>query len=214
VITELHGLGKNAGSLGDSAKSAMIAINKAIADRKDVKIITARGNDLTKVGFFKEKLEKDDDETRNIDDVIIRTTEEQAQLRRQAFTQRGITGYDAETAILLTEDTNMRVKANARRVPAISTTILKRFLVQLDGGAGGRQQRKAQPRTKAASPRTKRKSVPPAIMTRIKSEYHDDEDMPMVDVPDPHSELKTKAPKKRAKRGRTAEDTQQYAQAR
>jgi predicted ribonuclease YlaK len=213
VITELHGLGNNAGSLGDSAKSAMIAINKIIAERKDVKIITAKGSDVTKAGFFREKLEKDDDdETRNIDDVIIRTTREQAQSRRQAFAERGVIGYNAETAILLTEDTNMRVKANARGVPAISTTILKRFLVQLSGGTGARQQKKTQPSAKAG----KRKSVAPPIMTRIKNEYDDEmDDLPMVDVPDPHSAPKTKAPpKRRMKRGRTTEDTQQYAQAR
>jgi rRNA-processing protein FCF1 len=108
----------------------MIAINKALADRRDVKIITAKGSDVTKVGFYREKLERDeDDETRNIDDIIIRATKNQADARRQMFGEAGM--GDAQPAILLTEDTNMRVKANARGVPAISTTNLKRYLVQL-----------------------------------------------------------------------------------
>ena len=169
MITELHGLGNNSGSVGDSAKSAMIAINKVIAERKDVRIITAKNSDVTKAGFFREKLERDeDDETRNIDDIIIRTTRYQSEARRQTFTEKGIIGLKgAEPAILLTEDTNMRVKANARGVPAISTTVLKRYLVQLGG------------RTKALPTRSKRKS---AIVTRIKSE-EDEIDTPMIDFP-------------------------------
>ncbi|KAI5777653.1 hypothetical protein EDC01DRAFT_635571 [Geopyxis carbonaria] len=164
VITELHGLGNNSGPVGDSAKSAMIAINKAITEKKDVKIITAKGNDLTKVGFFREKLERDEEDIRNIDDVIIRTTKLQAELRSQTLPPAG----NAESAILLTEDTNMRVKANARGVPAISTTVLKRHLVKMTAG-------------NPPSPRSKRKS-PAAFMPKIKQE--DDPDTPMTDIVD------------------------------
>jgi predicted ribonuclease YlaK len=210
VITELHGLGNNAGSLGDSAKSAMIAINKAIAERKDVKIVTAKGNDVTKIGFFREKLERieDDDETRNIDDIIIRTTRQQAQSRRQAFAEKGVIGYGSEPAILLTEDTNMRVKANARGVPAISTTILKRFLVQISGGRPAKA--KSQPPSKS-TPRIKRKTVADAVTPRIKSEYDDEEDdMIMADIPDTVDPMLKMQPKRKTKRGRTADDIQSY----
>jgi len=150
VITELHGLGNNLRAVSDSAKSAMIAINKALADHRDVRIITAKGSDVTKVGFYREKLERDeDDETRNIDDIIIRTTRNQADARRQIFGEADM--GNAQPAILLTEDTNMRVKANARGVPAISTTNLKRYLVQL----GTRM-----------SPKLKHKPTPTAFVTR------------------------------------------------
>lgn len=202
MITELHGLGNNSGSVGDSAKSAMIAINKVIAERKDVKIITAKNSDVTKAGFFREKLERDeDDETRNIDDIIIRTTRYQSETRRQSFKERGIIELNgAEPAILLTEDTNMRVKANARGVPAISTTVLKRYLVQLGS------------RSKVSSTRSKRKS---AIVTRIKSE-EDEIDTPMFDLPmlmndTVESKPKIHLGKRRAhKRGKTEMDGLAY----
>ncbi|KAF8249141.1 hypothetical protein K440DRAFT_526131, partial [Wilcoxina mikolae CBS 423.85] len=58
VITELHGLGNKSGSVGDSAKSAMIAINKAIAELKNVRVITAKNSDVTRAGFFREKIKR------------------------------------------------------------------------------------------------------------------------------------------------------------
>jgi predicted ribonuclease YlaK len=165
VITELHGLGHNFGSVGDSAKAAIITINKVITERKDVRIITAKNSDVTKAGFFREKLEREeDDETRNIDDIIIRMTQYQSKARRQAFTEKGIIGLNsAVPAILLTEDTNMRVKANARGVLAISTTILKRYLLQLGN--------------KALPARSKR-----TMVIKIKSEL-DEIDTPTFDFP-------------------------------
>ena len=148
----------------------MIAINKAIADRANIRIITAKGNDVTKAGFFREKVERDENEIRNTDDIIIRTTRHQAESRRQAFATKGVIGYASQPAILLTEDTNMRVKANARGVPAISTTILKKFLVQL--------------RPKRPSPRRPEKKPTSQVVPRIKSEHDDDDDLPMSDMPD------------------------------
>ena len=150
-------------------KSAMIAINKAIADRANTRIITAKGNDVTKTVYFKEKVERDENEIRNTDDIIIRTTRHQVLSRRQAFAHRVI-GYAAQPAILLTEDTNMRVKANASGVPAISTTLLKKFLAQL--------------RPKRSSPRRPEKKPTGPIVPRIKSEHGGDDDHPMLDVPD------------------------------
>jgi hypothetical protein len=90
----------------------LIAINKVKAERKDVRIITAKISDVTKAGFFREKLERDDDETRNIDDIIIRTTRYQSEARHQAFPEKGIIRLNgAEPASLLIDDTNMKVKA-------------------------------------------------------------------------------------------------------
>jgi hypothetical protein len=111
----------------------MIAINKVIAERKDIRIINAKNLDITKAGFFREKLERDeDDETRNIDDIILHMTRYQSEFRPGVFAEKGIITFNgAEPAILLTEDTNLRVKANALGVPAISTTVLRRYLVQL-----------------------------------------------------------------------------------
>jgi len=136
------------------------------AERKDVRIITAKISDVTKAGFFREKLERDDDETHNIDGIIIRTTRYQSEACHQAFTAKGIIRLNgAEPASLLTDDTNMKVKANSRGVPAISTTVLKRYLVQLGG------------KSKASLTRSKRNST---IVTRIRSE-EDEIDIPMFD---------------------------------
>lgn len=64
----------------------------------------------------------------------------------------------------------MRVKANASGVPAISTTLLKKFLAQL--------------RPKRSSPRRPEKKPTGPIVPRIKSEHGGDDDHPMLDVPD------------------------------
>ncbi|KAF8545284.1 hypothetical protein BDD12DRAFT_785789 [Trichophaea hybrida] len=162
VITELHDRANNSDSVGDSARSALYAIKQAIAGRKNIRIITANNSDVTKAGFFREMLERDeDDEARDIDDIIICMTRQQSESRRQEFAEIGFNG--AELAILLTEDTNMRVKANARGVPTISIIALKRYLVQLEG------------RSKTTRPKRK-----PAIAVEVKSE-EDEIDTPMFD---------------------------------
>jgi len=88
VITELHGLRNNSDSVGDSAKSAMIAINKVITERKDFRITTKK-SDATKTSLLIEKLERDED-----DDIIIRTTRDQSEAQRQAFTEKNIIGLN------------------------------------------------------------------------------------------------------------------------
>jgi rRNA-processing protein FCF1 len=133
VITELLGLTNSTGPVGDAAKAAMIAINEALTDERDVKVVTAKGSNVTKSGFYKEQLDKPgDDEQRKIDDVIIETTKLQGEARRQAIP--GDYG-DYEAAVLITEDRNMRVKANARGVTAISASALKKVLSPPAGSA-------------------------------------------------------------------------------
>ena len=71
VITSLHGLSKDPGSVGDSARSALVAINRVISERKDLKIINAEGTDLTEIGVFRKELDGDVGEGgMGIDDVI------------------------------------------------------------------------------------------------------------------------------------------------
>ena len=59
VITNLHGLSKDPGSVGDSARSrsALVAINRVISERKDLKIVNAEGSDLTEIGVFRKELD-------------------------------------------------------------------------------------------------------------------------------------------------------------
>ncbi|KAG0126475.1 hypothetical protein HOY82DRAFT_491739 [Tuber indicum] len=133
VITELLGLTNSTGPVSDAAKAAMIAINEALTDKRDVKVVTAKGSNVTNIGFYKEQLDKPgDDEQRKIDDIIIETTKLQGEARRKAIP--GDYG-DYEAAVLITEDRTMRVKANARGVTAISASALKKVLSPPAGSA-------------------------------------------------------------------------------
>ncbi|KAG0639286.1 hypothetical protein HOY80DRAFT_886553 [Tuber brumale] len=133
VITELLGLANRTDPVGDEAKAAMIAINEALTDKRDVKVVTAKGSNVTNIGFYKEQLDRlGDDEQRKIDDIIIETTRLQGEARRQAIP--GDYG-DYEAAVLITEDRGMRVKANARGVAAISASALKKVLSPPAGSA-------------------------------------------------------------------------------
>lgn len=122
-----------------------------MSEKRDVKVVTAKGNNVTNIGFYKEQLERHgEDELRNIDDIIIQTTKQQGAVRRQILGNAG----EAEPAVLITEDVNMRVKANARGVTAIAASVVKRSLShrgnadrEVSGGDAG-----------DASARSKRKS--------------------------------------------------------
>ena len=88
----------------------MIAIHETLTDKRDVKVFT-KGSNVTNIGFYKEQFDKPgDDEQRKIYDIIIETTKLQGEARRQAIT--GDYG-DYEATALITEDRNMRVKANS-----------------------------------------------------------------------------------------------------
>lgn len=123
VITELVGLAKNSGTVQKAASSAILLINEYLSEKKDIKVITSKGNNVTYTGFYKEQLGGAED-IRNIDDIIIQTTKQQGEIRRQTLKEAG----DAEPAVLITEDRNMRVKANARGVTAIAASALMRIL--------------------------------------------------------------------------------------
>lgn len=174
----------------------MSAINKVVGQTKDVRVITAKGSDVTKLGFFREKLESDDDdESRNIDDIIIKTTKNHGEARRQVFKSAGKSDFgNAEPAILLTEDANMRVKANALGIPAISTTHLKKYLVQI-----GSQPSKRMPPARAI----KGKQSIPQPSPRIKGDYDDDNDIYMGDSLQ-HGQYETKIPKRPVRERRSS----------
>ena len=53
----------------------LIAIHEALTDKRDVKVVTAKGSNVANTGFYKEQLDNPgDDEQRKIDDIIIETT--------------------------------------------------------------------------------------------------------------------------------------------
>lgn len=153
----------NTGSVGDAAKAAIIAINDAVSEKRDVKVVTAKGNNVTNIGFYKEQLERHgEDELRNIDDIIIQTTKQQGVVRRQMLGNAG----EAEPAVLITEDVNMRVKANARGVTALAASVVKRSL----SPRGNVDQEVTKENSRDASARSKRKSFGHPV-TALKQKY-------------------------------------------
>lgn len=168
VITELLGLTNNSGTVGDAAKAAIIAINEAVSEKRDIKVVTAKGNNVTNIGFYKEQLERHgEDELRNIDDIIIQTTKQQGVVRRQLLGNAG----EAEPAVLITEDVNMRVKANARGVTAIAASVVKRSLSPR-GSTDQEVARETKENLRDTSARSKRKSFGTPL-TALKQRYPD-----------------------------------------
>lgn len=130
VLTELNGLFSSP-TVSSAAREAVTAIQASITAKKDLRIITAKGNNvtnMTNVGFYKEKLEEHPEGTESIDDVIIAITEAQGKLRAEMMRANGNDPGLAQPAVLVTDDRNMRVKATAKQVPAISGPALKAVL--------------------------------------------------------------------------------------
>ena len=158
AITNLHGLSKDPGSVGDSARSALVAINRVISERKDLKIINAEGSDLTEIGVFRKELDGDVGEGGMGTDDVIRTARGVAGFRRKvavgmnkAARQRG------EPAVLLTEVANMRKKANGSGVPAISRIVLNNYLLMHRSNGQKRSNAKMRPNRRGRLNRGERK---------------------------------------------------------
>ncbi|KAL7274419.1 hypothetical protein RUND412_002677 [Rhizina undulata] len=125
VVTELHGLTRNTGNVGDNAREALKVISSAVDEKRNLKVVTAKGNNVTTVGFYKEQLNNNGTEDHsNIDDVVIQVTKQQGEAKIQLSGARGV------PAVLITEDRNMRVKARARGVTAFSASRLRLLLEQ------------------------------------------------------------------------------------
>lgn len=164
VITELQGL-KNNAEVGNKAETAETAITKAIKSKRDIRILTSKGSDVTKRGFMRERFDRDDDH-QNLDDVISRTTKLVAANRRASLGSMS----PAEPAVLLTDDANLRLKSNVRGITAIGTAVLRRFLDHKNASQKLNQRRhQLQPQ-------------PPEPRVYIKSEQ-DDVDIEMSDAP-------------------------------
>jgi len=81
------------------------------------------------MGFYKEKLKEYSEGTdMSIDDVIIAITEAQGKLRAEMMRANG---HDAQPAVLVTDDRNMRVKTTVKQVPALSRSAVKAILQRL-----------------------------------------------------------------------------------
>ncbi|CAZ84833.1 unnamed protein product [Tuber melanosporum] len=58
MITKLFGLTNSTGLVGDAAKAAAIATNKALTDKRGVNVVNAKGSNVTNIGFYKEQVDK------------------------------------------------------------------------------------------------------------------------------------------------------------
>lgn len=92
-----------------------------------MKIITAEGSDPIKIGFFRAKLDRGvDDDSKDIDGEIIQITKNVTDSCSKITIEKNKT----ELAVLLSEDVNIRVKADTSGVPTISTNTLKNYLLK------------------------------------------------------------------------------------
>lgn len=150
VMTEINGLNSSA-TMAPAARDAIAAIQASINGKKNVRIITAKGNNVTNMGtnmgFYKEKLEEyPEGADMKIDDVIISITESQGKLRAEMLHTIPNVPGTAQPAVLVTDDRNMRVKSTAKHVPAISALALKAILEPL-----GQKFHTGRPKRKSAS---------------------------------------------------------------
>lgn len=129
-MTELMGLNNDRGAVGvgHSAREAIATIQEAIAAKVDLKIITAKGNNITHIGFYKERLDEYKEDEKVMDDVIIDICQQQGKQRAEMMQANGEELGLAQPSVLVTDDMNMRVKATVNKVAAISSSALKGIL--------------------------------------------------------------------------------------
>ncbi|KAI9812741.1 MAG: hypothetical protein M1827_004497 [Pycnora praestabilis] len=133
VITELTGLSSNTGPVSGAAEKALSTVREAVAHGKKLRIVTARGSDITSQGFYKEQIASyESDGHKNLDDIIIQTTKSQGdRLRKAVCSTSGepeVTHEGARAAVLVTEDRALRVKAGAYGVAAVAASMIRRLL--------------------------------------------------------------------------------------
>ena len=151
--------------MGAAARDALATIQASITAKRDLRIITAKRSNVTNSSaFYKEKLQ-DSEDASSIDDVIIAITQSQGKF------QAGLieTNYgSAQPAVLVTDDRNMSVKANAKHVFAISGSVLKSILPQAPKTHGSKMKGKMNPTSKSEyhEPSSKSEALFPEIDRR------------------------------------------------
>ncbi|KAG0132205.1 hypothetical protein HOY82DRAFT_307259 [Tuber indicum] len=58
AITKLFGLTNSTGLAGDAAKVAAIVTDETLTDKRGVNVVTAKGSNVTNIGFYKEQVDK------------------------------------------------------------------------------------------------------------------------------------------------------------
>ncbi|TGZ79889.1 hypothetical protein EX30DRAFT_364913 [Ascodesmis nigricans] len=112
-----------------NARAAEYAISNAIAKHSNMKICTAQGNNVSRWTAMREKLPTDEnrDSDSNTDDDILVTTKK---VREKRNIELGPPQAAEESAILLTENIQLRVEATVNGVVALNTNMLMKYLLQ------------------------------------------------------------------------------------
>ncbi|KAF3902925.1 hypothetical protein AA313_de0210132 [Arthrobotrys entomopaga] len=118
VITELRGLQRNDGKVSETSQLALNLLSQALQDKRNLRILTAKGSSITSLsGQFYELIDDyNEDGRKNLDDIIIETAKSQGLISASR-----LSGTDIRPVVLITDDAVMRVKAITRGVASVGT---------------------------------------------------------------------------------------------
>ncbi|KAK6336133.1 hypothetical protein TWF696_001700 [Orbilia brochopaga] len=129
VITELRGLQRNGGKVSETSEAALKLLGQALKEKKNLRIVTAKGNAIIDISVqFYELIEDySEDGRKNLDDIIIETARAQGEI-----SAKRLFGSGTEPVVLITDDAVMRVKAITRGVASVSTKQWIQYMAPLD----------------------------------------------------------------------------------
>ncbi len=122
-------LSKNKDSTGRAAQDALNSTRAAIIAEKKVRIATTTGSDVTHQFAAKQMGDYVTEGGRNSVEAIIGVARRESDLNREAQGDHLGDHPGAKPAILVTEDRAMRLKAATVGVAAVSTSMIKKFLI-------------------------------------------------------------------------------------
>ena len=111
----------------DSARKALDSIRAALDERKDIKILTPEGNDVTqKMLSVDNTAFSEEDRQRDAEEIVIGVARRASDLSssQRAAQPNGT----AKPAILITEQKSTRLKANYQDIAAMSTSRVRTIL--------------------------------------------------------------------------------------
>ncbi|KAF3910885.1 hypothetical protein ABW20_dc0107332 [Dactylellina cionopaga] len=129
VIHELRGLQRNDSKVSATSEAALNLLVQGLQDSKNLRILTAKGNQINSLsGQFYELIDDySEDGRKNLDDIIIETAKAQGEIAAKR-----ISGTDIRPVVLITDDAVMRVKAVTRGVPSVATKQWIKFITPPD----------------------------------------------------------------------------------
>lgn len=128
VLKELTGIAANDTDPGRSAQEALEAIRSSIKSTATISIITSEGADITKTAMLPEDQDEtfDSAELMNIDNEIIDIIKHQEDSKPQElYLGSGFDADEAKSAVLVTDDRAMHLKASAYGVYSVSPSVFR-----------------------------------------------------------------------------------------